>query len=330
MDILPAVLEHATAQRPLRESVRLWTLVLEARGVDYRLRDRTAPSEDAALDWSLEVLEPEADRARDEILAFERENRSGRPMVLADPSPWAVPGALAVVLGLICLHGLSTGAGSAWTGLPAEHGQWVHLGAADARRMLMYGEWYRAATALTLHADAEHLGANACLGGVFLVLSARELGLGVALCATILSGVLGNACNAWFHGGFHGGMHLSLGASTAVFGLLGALTMFRTLALHSLEASIRAHERPMMAWIRVFGPLAAGIIMLSFFGTGGQEGASRTDLLAHLFGFLAGVGLGAVVHAGGQRLRRLPWAVALGWGSLLLVAWSWWQALQAA
>jgi len=41
-------------------------------------------------------------------------------------------------------------------------------------------------------------------------------------------------------------------------------------------------------------PLVAGIALLAFTGTGGE----RTDVLAHLLGFVAGVGLGfGLAHA---------------------------------
>lgn len=352
VDILPELLPRLGHIRPLRESLRLWSLVLEARGVEHRVRDAPGSShglaEGMAQGWALEVLEPLAPRAVDEIAAFERENRGRRRQIAPGnpPSAAALPGALAVVLGLICMHGLTVGnigaAGAALAhraGLPDSHDAWIRLGGADARLMVHFGEWYRAVTALTLHAGPEHLGANACLGGIFLVLAGRELGLGVALCLTILSGMLGNMLNAWFHGA----MHLSIGASTAVFGLLGALTTHRTLVM--LAQDVRANhgwarERPALAWARVFAPLAAGVILLGLFGTGGGEGPSgpngpgepgrggRTDVLAHLFGFVAGVGLGWILHRYNDWSRRTATAWALGLGSLGLVVAAWIMALR--
>src|SRR5438034_425376 len=64
---------------------------------------------------------------------------------------------------------------------------------------------------------------------------------------------------------------VSIGASTAVFGALGALAAFPQ------------HRR--RAWV----PLGAGLALLAFLGT-----SKRADLAGHLCGFVAGLLLGAV------------------------------------
>ncbi len=65
---------------------------------------------------------------------------------------------------------------------------------------------------------------------------------------------------------------VSIGASTAVFGALGALA-----AMPQLRRR---------AWM----PLGAGLALLAFLGT-----SKRADLAGHLCGFAAGVVLGATV-----------------------------------
>jgi rhomboid protease GluP len=73
---------------------------------------------------------------------------------------------------------------------------------------------------------------------------------------------------------------------------------------------------------RVLLPLGGGLALLSFFGTGGE----RTDLGAHLFGFSAGLGLGAAAGGlmnrwgvPGKRTNRLLACVA---ALTPLLAWS--------
>ncbi len=70
----------------------------------------------------------------------------------------------------------------------------------------------------------------------------------------------------------------SLGASTAIFAGLGLLT----------GRAIRVAGRQPRRWLGPFAPLWAGISLLALYGAGGLE----VDVLAHLTGFLAGVGLG--------------------------------------
>src|SRR5262249_21470503 len=93
------------------------------------------------------------------------------------------------------------------------------------------GEWWRAVTALTLHADATHLAANMLFGALFTWFTAQLAGTGVASLAVLLSGALGNAANA----ALEPPEHTSIGASTAVFGALGILA--------ALHVSQRARER---------------------------------------------------------------------------------------
>jgi membrane associated rhomboid family serine protease len=61
---------------------------------------------------------------------------------------------------------------------------------------------------------------------------------------------------------------LSLGASTAVFGALGALS--------AMPGVFRGRQR----WL----PLVTGIVILGLYGAGD----ARTDVLAHVCGFVAG------------------------------------------
>ena len=76
----------------------------------------------------------------------------------------------------------------------------------------------------------------------------------------------------------HGGDHVSVGASTATFGAIGILAALRIIGG-------RAREGGRKSWVVI----AASLALLALVGTG-----PHADLLAHLFGFLLGGGLGLI------------------------------------
>jgi hypothetical protein len=79
-------------------------------------------------------------------------------------------------------------------------------------------------------------------------------------------------------------------------------------------------------WKARFAPIVAGLGLLAFTGTGGEN----TDLFAHLFGFVAGFAMGLVFGAFGLAEKAGPraqrWA---GGGALGAVAAAWLWALLA-
>jgi membrane associated rhomboid family serine protease len=75
--------------------------------------------------------------------------------------------------------------------------------------------------------------------------------------------------------------HQAVGASTAVFAALGLLAAYLWTGRRLLRGS----------WARRLAPVVGGIVMLAWFGTGGE----RTDIVAHLTGFIAGFAIGAVL-----------------------------------
>ncbi|HET7340779.1 MAG TPA: rhomboid family intramembrane serine protease, partial [Methylomirabilota bacterium] len=165
-------------------------------------------------------------------------------------------------------------------------------------------EWWRALTALTLHADGVHVLGNAVGLALLLTAACLDLGSGVALCLVLLAGVAGNALTALVHRAGH----VSVGASTALFGAIGLLAAVRVLAPR--RVGLRA-TRP---WV-VAG---AVLVLLALLGT-----APNADLLAHLFGLLAGAALGAV---GALTLRwRVPaavqWLLVAAAGAAVAGAW---------
>ena len=237
-------------------------LVLQALGIDSAIVE---------LDGRhvVAVAPEDGPRARAEIDRYDRENASGSPAL--DPSPpiaWglAAAGVYAAILIVFWSRG-------SWSSGRAE--------AASIRA----GEWWRAVTALTLHADLPHLAGNLLFGAVFGVMLAESVGFGVAWLGFLLTGAIGNATNAWIQSP----AHAAVGASTGVFGMLGMQVAFDALTRRHVH-----HGR-----IRRWAPFVVGLGLLSWLG-GGIPG-EPIDVGAHVLGFAAGVLLGA-----GLAVRRVP------------------------
>jgi membrane associated rhomboid family serine protease len=189
--------------------------------------------------------------------------------------------------------------------------EWADRGAAGSREIVEQGGWWRTITALTLHADLPHVVMNIATGLLFAAFVLPQLGTGFTWLAIVLSGALGNAINAW---GYRGSGHASIGASTAVFGALGLLVGLDFIARFS---SPNTRSR----W-QLIVPLGAGFALLAFLGVGEEH--SRTDHMAHLWGFAAGIAEGAA--AGwlriGDRAPRNAQRIAAGLAvALPLAAW---------
>ena len=180
---------------------------------------------------------------------------------------------------------------------------WFERGSADAVRILA-GEWWRAVTALTLHADAPHLLSNAVAAGLLVSVVCQALGPGVGLWLVLRAGIAGNLAAAFAQPG----PHVSVGASTAIFGALGILAALR----------VTSSERVRLGARRPWVILAAMLVLLVVFGVGPE-----VDVLGHLFGLLAGLGVGAL---GALVVRRPPpalvqWVLVLATAGALAGAW---------
>jgi membrane associated rhomboid family serine protease len=266
-------------------------LVLEARGIAWR-QDRGVEQ------WLLSVRAEDAALAARELNAYRRENARGsavtQPPAMVGGGWFGVLSFVTVLfLVAVLAHELAFDI------------DWRAIGRMDAARLLE-GEGWRALTALTLHADTIHLLGNVAFGALFTYFVARYLGGGVGWIAILASGALANALNGWLTGPDH----RSLGASTAVFGALGLLTAF---TWH------RGFPRGTTRRSRM-APIVAGIALLAFTGTAGQN----TDLGGHLLGFAVGflIGLGAarLPVPGSARIQLTAGAAA--W-LLVAGAWAW-------
>lgn len=196
---------------------------------------------------------------------------------------------------------------------------WIERGVAGSQEILA-GEWWRTLTALTLHGDFGHWVANLLVGLLFAAALLPWIGSGWTWFGAVMAGALGNGLNAL---GFRHLPHHSIGASTAVFGVLGILVGWQVVALlrHS------RHDHPFRLRL-LLTPIAAGLALLAYLGTG-DETASRVDLTAHLFGMLAGCGIGAVLAWTHLPQKTPPWGQKiLALLALLLPSLAWWLALR--
>ncbi|MFW2404563.1 MAG: rhomboid family intramembrane serine protease [Gammaproteobacteria bacterium] len=253
--------------------------------------------------WRVMVPEHEAANAREQWRLYQLENRP-RPLrhKHVEPRPGAMIGALVWAVALLLYFSLQVNYsfGIDWTGAGR-----LDVGVVRA------GDWWRTVTALTLHVDIAHVLVNIGFGAVFGTLLAREIGPGYAWALILAGGVGGNAMNVIVQRA----SHTSIGASTAVFAALGLVGAYMWTARRML----------MHSWASRLSPVVGAVIMLTWLGTGDE----RTDIVAHLTGFVVGFVLGVIVGraprrpggdvqhqwvAGGVALLCLffAWSLALG------------------
>lgn len=283
-----------------------WSFVLEALGIGHRLMNTavgTAIVVDAAVARKASEALTESDREASERV---------------DPEP-AAPDAgpstvgVAVAMALVAFYFVTTRGD-----LP-----WLAAGTAVAEP-IVHGAWWRAITALTLHADLGHVAGNGAALIIFVSALGRWLGRGLALLLVLFTGFAGNLFNAYLHGSHHA----SIGASTAVFGALGLLGGLQFMRRYRWKARLDRRRWALAA-------IAACLGVLAMLGGGGVDldalpihHPNRIDVIAHALGLLVGLGTGLGV---GRFLRRPPGSLvqaALVVSSLAVVGLSWWQAFR--
>ena len=269
-----AVLDHPNA--------KLWSLALESRGVKHRLRTRT---QEQGGGYAVEAPESSVDVAVGEIRQLLRENDpAGQRVFLPDLRQAARGESTIIAMVLMLLFHWAVNRAYPSRGVFPD--SWLEAGSAKANLMLG-GEWWRAVTALSLHADGAHVLGNALVGGAFLFLATRRLGPGLAWSLTLAAGALGNLVNAWVMGPTHN----AIGFSTASFGAAGILAGMAPFGGIGGRLGAAAAERIgrlggfVRNWLL---PAGCGLGLLAMLGAG-----PGTDLGAHLFGLLAGMVLGA-------------------------------------
>jgi hypothetical protein len=271
---------------PSRRVAEEWALVLATAGIEARMQP-----EDGR--WVVSVPDAQAERAAVTLAAYDGDRAH------ADDEPEPPQSEAGVVLSavIVAIYA-ATGPRHAWT-------EAFRRGSAVGERIVA-GEWWRAVTALTLHADAAHILGNAFIGLLFTTPVCRFLGPGSGRRSSSRRGRgepdrrrrpphrehLGRRV--------HG--HLRRGR-------------------HPLRAGRRAGGAPADDRAAAVDP------------TGGRPGAARPPRHQRAGrsprardGFVVGLPLGAMT-AGTPRPGRLAQA-ALAAASALLVAGSWWLALR--
>jgi len=282
--------------RALRDA----SLVLSSIGIPFELEEGSGRSRGARL----LVSTGDGDRARHELAAYGLENQDWPPprVEFAMRSDGVI-GAGLYIAALALMYAISV---EGTFGL-----DWWRAGRLEAGDVVA-GHWERTLTALTLHVDLTHLLSNIVFGALFGVLTAHVLGGGLTWALALLAGILGNGANALVRDA----AHRSVGASTSVFGILGLLTAY--------EWSRRSAGR--QSTFRRLAPLFGGATLLGWLGVG--EPGGRVDVLAHIFGLLAGgvLGVGASWTRAPERLAPSHQRL-LGAATLAALVGGWWCAL---
>ena len=292
LDPVGVVIYDAPSRPPVAER----SLVLTARGLDHALVQ-------VQRRWQIQVSPELLEAARSELASYEREN-------WPRPLPARVPEIESGIVGVLAYVAVLVGF-AALDDLTLLGIDWRAAGRMDAGATLG-GEWWRTVTALTLHLDLGHVLANLAFGVFFGLFAGRYLGSGVAWLSILAGGAFGNALNAFLQAP----EHRAVGASTAVFAALGLLSGY---------VWRRGYLRQ-LSWPRRLAPVVAGIALLAYTGTGGEN----TDVGAHLTGFVCGFALGLVY---GLSLKRMSLGRVVQWiagvAALAILSGSWWLAVQA-
>ena len=237
--------------------------------------------------YTLRVREEDLDSARNHLDLYARENPLPRPLAdqaAGNPGPAKAPiffsaAALAAALVPALVHIVLIRDGL-WSSALFAYGASPYF--------LHQGETFRAVTALFLHSGPEHLMGNMAglilLAGPLVRVSGPGTGLFFLLAAAVSGNLIANS--------FSMDTRLSIGASTAVMAAAGLLSARQAMA-----------RKPRIAF---WQPLAAGLILTALFSHG-----PRTDVSAHLFGFLSGTGIGLLVFPL-FRIWHRPWMEPLG------------------
>jgi rhomboid protease GluP len=274
-----------------------WALVLTSAGLRHRVEER---------DGQFALLAEEADAAAAEraINEFEAE---GEPEI-APPAPDAGPSSLGVLAAIVFAAFFLV------TGTREGGSRWFELGSASAE-LIWRGAWWRAVTALTLHADVLHLAGNAIASLIFVTALGRWLGTGLGAAVMLAVAVVANLLTA----AVHRTAFVSVGASTATFAALGLVAGLQ------VARRLRLRTRRGYAWV----PIGAGLGLYAMLGVG-----AGADIYAHLFGLGLGIATGLILGlrqiARGLRVPGPVGQALLGAATLAVIASCWLLALRGS
>jgi rhomboid protease GluP len=280
---------------PSADRADAWSFVLQAVGIPHRVVT-------AEGGVALVVDDLHAAHAAAALAAHDREQAEppGPEPAPPDLGPTTLGAAMATALiAFFFVTGPRAAAGAAG-------GPWFGPGSAVAEA-IVHGAWYRAVTALTLHADIAHVLGNAISLIIFVSALGRWLGRGVALALVLLAGAGGNLLTAYLYGSHHD----SIGASTAAFGAIGILGGLQFVRRYRVTTRMDRRRRALTA-------VAACLGLFAMLGVG-----EKTDVVAHLAGLGVGLLIGGLT---GRWLHRPPralaqWALTAGSVLVLLGCW---------
>jgi membrane associated rhomboid family serine protease len=163
---------------------------------------------------------------------------------------------------------------------------------------LVGGEWWRLLSSMFLHAGLIHLGLNAYVLWIFGTAIEQELGRLETVGVFLTTGVFAGAASF----AFSPEPTVAVGASGAIFGLVGAFITYNYLRRHHVLAQARLRAALTMLLLNL-------VIGFSI---------PRIDWRAHLGGLVAGLVAGFAVDP--SRPRAVRRAYAIGGFALLLAA----------
>ena len=265
-------------------------LVLAALQIPFQIIDDIASC-------ALVVPAEYSAQAMQQLIQYDDENP---PQIAAVAKPLAHynawPGLVAYVV-IICAVAVITDVAT-WAQ------DWYVSGRVDGA-LIRAGEWWRTITALTLHSGLQHLTGNLVFGIMFGLFAGRLLGSGVAWLTIVVAAATGNAINTLLLES----AHRAIGASTAVFAALGLVAGF------VWRGKLMAQDR----WPYRIGPIVGGFALLMYTGTGGE----RTDIGAHLMGFLCGLFAGMLLTAARDHLASRRLQLICGYAAIALIVGCW-------
>lgn len=238
----------------------LIVLILASQQIESRIENKGGRFQILVRDFDIES-------AKQSVKLYFRENRAKilREKIRQLPiSTFYSPAAFFIMAVLALIH---------WAVQHYDAQEQMLLEYGASALYILQGAAYRAVTALFLHADLQHLMGN--LAGL-LIFGAPLIslsGYGTGPFMLLFAGTFGNLLNAFLYRT----AHLSIGASTAVMGAAGLLAAFQ---LTQPEKPFRFNR---------LVPVISGAILVAMFSHG-----ERTDVMAHVFGFLSGLASGIV------------------------------------
>jgi membrane associated rhomboid family serine protease len=152
------------------------------------------------------------------------------------------------------------------------------------------GQWWRLLTSIFLHADLLHLGTNAFVLWIFGTQLEREIGRPSFLAVFLATGLFASATSY----AFSDPRTLAVGASGAVFGIVGAFVTYHYLRRHHVLAEARLRSAVGMVLLN----LVIGFLI------------PQIDWRAHVGGLVAGVIAGFAVDPSRPDGRRRAAAIA--------------------